>query len=52
MVCLWCRLQQRNQHCGLSEVRKVAQGAHYLEGGRAVQPCADLIQEQGFLRAH
>ena len=45
MVGLWCRLQQGYQQRGLPDVRKMAQGAHDLEGGAAVQPCTDLIQE-------
>ena len=45
-------LQKSNNHSGLSKVSKVTQGAGDLEGGAAVKPCADLIQEQSLLGTH
>ena len=51
VISLWRRLQQRNQHCGLSQMGEMAQRAHDLEGGVAVQPGADFVQEEGFLGA-
>lgn len=52
VISLRCGLQQSHQHGGLPQVCKVAQGAADLESGAAVQPCADLIQEQSLLRTH
>lgn len=51
MISLRCWLQKRNQHRGLSEMRKVAEGAHDLERGCAVQSSGDLVQEKRFLGA-
>ncbi len=45
-------LQQSHKHGGLAQVAEVTQGASYLEGGAAVQACADLIQKQSFLWTH
>ena len=42
-------LKKSHQHCGLSQVAEVPQSACDLEGGAAVQPCADFIQKQRFL---
>lgn len=52
IVGLRCGLQQSNDHGGLPKVSKVTQGAGDLEGGAAVKPCADLIQEQSLLGTH
>lgn len=51
MINLRRGLKKRDQHGRLPEVRKVAQCAHDLESGCAVQACADLVQEEGFLGA-
>ncbi len=52
VVGLGCGLQQGNKHGGLAQVAEVAQGASYLEGGAAVQACADFIKKQGLLWTH
>ncbi len=36
-------LQQGHKHGGLAQVAEVTQGASDLEGGAAIQACADFI---------
>ena len=45
-------LQQGYEHGSVPQVAELTQGASDLESGAAVQPCADLIQEQSLLGAH